>query len=59
MDLLGNANKISGSRVAELTTRIAERKISGRSQGGDWHIEQNCPEAAQFLKVVFLLADRF
>ena len=54
VDLLGNKNKISREKLAQLQLRIADRKLRGRNQDGDWYLEQNCPKASEFLKVVII-----
>ena len=59
VELLGNGNTVSQEKVAELTSRLAERKVSGRTQEDDWYIEQNCPQAHQFLQVLLLSCNTF
>ena len=58
VDLLGNENKISKERIGQLQARIGKRKGYGINDGylgRKWFIQNNCPEAYQFLKVMCTL----
>merc|ERR1711962_381486 len=50
VDLLGNDNKISRSRVARLQEEIGRRK-SSQGYGRFWELQNQCPEAYKALRV--------
>jgi len=49
VDLLGNKNKITGERMAELREQIGRRKTSQVSF--DWKMQNKCPDTFEALKV--------